>query len=369
MRPSVDRIVNYRLISAGMKKYRKLSGVKEIARLADVSIGTVDRVIHNRTGVSAKTRSKIETIIKQLNYQPNILASRLASGKVYRLAVLIPRGSEKTDFWDAPLKGINRAEEEIRQYGISVTTFFFDLNDKSTFIESTKKIKQQKRFDGVLMAPSFVKESISFTRYCQDHSIPFVFIDSTIEANGSLSYIGPPLFQSGFLGARLCTFGMKTTKKILFITISKEKNRYDYSKIEEGFKNYFFENNVDHDLVKLTITDTEKESVFRNLEKTFVKNPDIEVIFVTNSRVFSVAQFLESKTNRQIHLVGYDFSKENQHYLKNGLIDFLICHKPEEQGYRGLMSLYHHLALNLPVDPVYFMPIDIVTKENQDFYR
>ncbi len=353
----------------GMKKYQKLSGVKEIARLADVSIGTVDRVIHNRTGVSAKTKSKIENIIKQLNYQPNILASRLASGKVYRLAVLIPRGSERTDFWDTPLKGIKRAEEEIRQYGISVATFFFDLNDKSTFIASTEKIRQQKRFDGVLMAPSFVKESISFTRYCQEHSIPFVFIDSNIEVNGSLSYIGPPLFQSGFLGARLCTFGMKNTKKILFITISKEKNRYNYSKIEEGFKNYFFENDVDHQLIKLTITDTEKESVFRNLEKAFVKHPDIEVIFVTNSRVFSVAQFLESKKHKKIHLVGYDFSKENQNYLKNGLIDFLICHKPEEQGYRGLMSLYHHLALNLPVDQVYFMPIDIVTKENQDFYR
>lgn len=352
-----------------MKKYNKLSGVKEIARLADVSIGTVDRVIHNRTGVSAKTKSKIEKIIKQLNYQPNILASRLASGKIYRLAVLIPSGSEKTDFWDAPLKGIKRAEEEIRQYGISVTTFFFDLNDNSTFIASTEKIKQQKRFDGVLMAPLFVKESLTFIRYCQEHSIPFVFIDSNIEVDGSLSYIGPPLFQSGFLGARLCTFGMKKTKKILFITISKEKNRYNYSKIEEGFKNYFFENDIDHQLIKLTIENTEKESVFLNLEKAFVQHSDVEVIFVTNSRVFSVAQFLESKKYTQIHLVGYDFSKENQNYLKNGLIDFLICHKPEEQGYRGLMSLYHHLALNLPVDQMYFMPIDIVTKENQDFYR
>lgn len=352
-----------------MKKQKKLSGVKEIARLADVSIATVDRVIHNRSGVSPKTKSKIETIIKELNYQPNILASRLASGKVYRLAVLIPKGSEKTDFWDAPLKGIKRAEEEVRQYGIFVDYFFFDLNNKNSFIESAEKIKKHKRFDGVLLAPSFVKESIQFIHYCHENGIPFVFIDSNLEVKGSLSYIGPPLFQSGFLGARLCAFGMQHTQKILFINISKESNSFNYSKIEEGFKNYFFENDVDHEMIKLDITDTEKKSVFLNLEKAFAQHPDIEVIFVTNSRVFYVAQFLESKNYSHIHLVGYDFSKENQNYLKNGWINFLICHKPEEQGHKGLMSLYHHLALNLPVDQIYFMPIDIVTKENQDFYR
>jgi LacI family transcriptional regulator len=33
------------------------------------------------------------------------------------------------------------------------------------------------------------------------------------------------------------------------------------------------------------------------------------------------------------------------------------------------MNLYHHLSLKLPVDKVYYMPIDIVTKENQEYYR
>ena len=73
-------------------------GVKEIARLAKVSLATVDRVLHNRTGVSEATRTKIQKIIKRLNYRPNILARRLASGKVYRFAVLIPV-SEESGYW------------------------------------------------------------------------------------------------------------------------------------------------------------------------------------------------------------------------------------------------------------------------------
>ncbi|SHN14728.1 transcriptional regulator, LacI family [Cyclobacterium lianum] len=352
-----------------MKNNNKLTGVKEIARLADVSIATVDRVLHNRPGVSAKTKSKIEAIIKQLNYSPNILASRLASGKIFHLAVLIPKSSDRTDFWDAPLKGIERAAEEISRYGVRVAYYFFDLNNEDSFVSSADSILKEKKLDGVLMAPSFVSKSIRFVQRCKEKKIPFVFIDSNVEEAESLSYIGPPLFESGFLGARLCVLGMHRSDKVLFVTISREGSSYNYSRIEAGFKFFFFENDLHHEMIKLDIEDTERNSVFSNLEKAFSKYPDIEAIFVTNSRVFSVAQFLELKNYSKIHLVGYDFSQENQKYLKKGMINFLICHKPEEQGYKGLMSLYHHLALKLKVDQTYYMPIDIVTRENQDFYR
>ena len=84
-------------------------GVKEIARLANVSLATVDRVLHNRIGVSDATRTKIQKIIKNLDYRPNILARRLASGKVYHFAALIPQVPEETAYWQALLNGINRA--------------------------------------------------------------------------------------------------------------------------------------------------------------------------------------------------------------------------------------------------------------------
>ena len=64
----------------------ELTGVKEIARRANVSIATVDRVIHNRIGVSEKTKAKINKIILELKYQPNLLAQRLASRKIFKLA-------------------------------------------------------------------------------------------------------------------------------------------------------------------------------------------------------------------------------------------------------------------------------------------
>lgn len=351
-----------------MKKKEKNIGVKEIAKRANVSIATVDRVIHNRSGVSPKTKSKIEAIIKELNYQPNILASRLASGKVFDIAVLIPKGSEETDFWDAPLKGILRAESEIRQYGIHIETFLFDLNDKDSFREQGKRI-HEKKMDGVLLSPTFIEESIEFVKICRSHHIPYVFIDSNIKEYNNLSYIGPHLFQSGYLGAKLCTFDKNQGEKVMLVNISKDINNYNYIRIEEGFRAYYGDQNEKKEIVRLDIHRSDFVSVAKELSKTFKEHPDIGVIFVTNSRVFSVARYLKEYKIKNVHLIGYDFLKENVEYLKEGIIDFLICHKPEDQGYKGIMSLYHHLALSLPIEKIYFMPIDIITKENQEYYR
>ena len=57
--------------------------IKDIAEKSGVSIGTVDRVLHNRPNVSAKSRKKVEDVLKEINYRPNLYASVLASKKKY----------------------------------------------------------------------------------------------------------------------------------------------------------------------------------------------------------------------------------------------------------------------------------------------
>ena len=65
--------------------------IKDIAALAGVSTGTVDRVLHNRGEVSQKSRKKIEKILTELNYQPNIYATALASKKNIPLLLYYPK--------------------------------------------------------------------------------------------------------------------------------------------------------------------------------------------------------------------------------------------------------------------------------------
>lgn len=345
-------------------------GVKEIARLANVSLATVDRVLHNRAGVSEETRTKIQKIIQRLNYRPNILARRLASGKVYRFAALIPSVSEETAYWQAPLNGINRAESELSQYGIKVERYFFDQNDKKSFSAQAKVILDSE-IDGLVLAPTFIEESVQFTNSCKELKVPYVFINSDIPTQDSLCYIGPELFKSGYLAASLARISRSQPGKILVVNIVKEIDNQQHYIVrkEEGFRRYFKDNHIDADIIEMNVNQTDYRAVDKSLTDIFDRNPDITTIFVTNSRVFSVAKFLEKNGRTDLLLIGYDYIEENIQALKKGMINFLICQKPEEQGYRGVMALYHHLILKIPIANIDYMPIDIITRENYEFYK
>lgn len=351
------------------QKENEYHGVKEIARRANVSIATVDRVLHERPGVSAATKRKINAIITELNYQPNIIASRLASRKVFHLAVLIPKVSTETDFWQAPLDGIKRAEAAVKEYGVHVARYFFNLENRKSF-EMQANVILQSEVDGVLLAPSFIDEATRFTAACRKGKIPYVLIDSNIPQQEGLCYIGPHLFRSGYLGAQLMNFMLREKSEILVVNIAKEVDDHNYlMQIEEGFRAYLKYHNLYHEIVKMDITLTDYLSVEEELSGIFNQYPRLKAVFVTNSRVFSVARYLEKAKQEDIILIGYDFLKENIEYLKRGVIDILICHKPEEQGYKGIMALYQHLVLGTGVEKISFMPIDIITRENYEFYH
>ncbi|GGB85938.1 LacI family DNA-binding transcriptional regulator [Dyadobacter sediminis] len=351
-----------------MEKEHTSYGVKEIARRANVSTATVDRVLHNRTGVSEKTRIRISEIIKELDYQPNILASRLASRKIISLAILLPGVSEETDFWSAPLNGIRRAESEIKQYGVQMKYFFYDINDKNSFQEHINQLLELD-VHGILVAPSFIEETSRLAAQCAKRKIPFIFIDSDVPDLQSLAYIGPHLYKSGYTGAKLLTYRLGSNKKVLFINISKEIENFNYKEIEEGFRAYFQDREQANEIVRIDIRETDYQSVARHLTYVFHLNKDIGAAFVTNSRVHTVASFLKNSHRTDVSLIGYDFLKENVAYLENNVIDFLICHRPEDQGYRGVMALYQTLVMNAAVTNPYYMPIDIITKENYEFYQ
>ncbi|MGN7818592.1 LacI family DNA-binding transcriptional regulator [Chitinophaga sp. 22536] len=343
-------------------------GVKEIARRANVAIATVDRVIHNRPGVSPKTKSKIEAIIRELNYQPNILARRLASRHVLRLATVLPKvSSQETDFWTLPVAGIQKAEEEIKQFGVKVEPFYFDLNDRKSFGKVTRQLLKNP-VDGILLAPSFIEESITFIRSCKELNIPYVFINSDIPHQESLCYIGPDLFRSGYQAGQLIHYCTPRNAKVLVLNISHEiEDHHHLLRKEEGLRAYF--QDTKRPIVKKDVRQTDQASVEKELSKALQQHADVRAIFVTNSRVAAVSRYLEKKgIDKDILLIGYDFTKENVSRLDQGHIDFLICQQPQEQGYRGIMALYQHLVMKVPVEKTHFMPIDIITKENHAFY-
>ncbi|MCB0685979.1 MAG: substrate-binding domain-containing protein [Saprospiraceae bacterium] len=344
-------------------------GIKEIAKRANVSIATVDRVLHNRGGVAKATKIKIQEILDEIDYHPNILASRLKSNKKYILGILIPEVSSDTTFWEAPYNGIIQALREIDNYGINGKPYLFNLSDKSSFVKRSQELLADN-VDAVLMAPSFVPEASRFAMELEDRQIPYLLIDSILPKREYISYIGPNLRGSGAVAAQLTHLLLKKAKdQVLVINISSlKKPNVNLKEIEAGFHEYFESNYPNVHVHSLSLKDGNLKTLNQKLQNYLAENPAIRSIFVTNSRVHYVARLLEEQGKKHLSLIGFDYLEENLQYLKGGAIDFLICHKPEQQGYMGIMSLHQHLVLSQEVPNVQFMPIDIVTKENCDFY-
>ena len=87
--------------------------IRDIAEIANVSIGTVDRVIHNRNGVSMATREKVRKLLAEYDYTPDIIASSLALKRDIHLAAVMPRVVNEHAFWKLPQKGIQRALDAV----------------------------------------------------------------------------------------------------------------------------------------------------------------------------------------------------------------------------------------------------------------
>src|SRR5882672_6026521 len=85
----------------------KTVGIKEIAKAAGVSIGTVDRALHGRAGISAATRTKIVSMAERLGYRPNLAARHLKLSRQRKISVHLPQ--EIASFFDALRVGIRQS--------------------------------------------------------------------------------------------------------------------------------------------------------------------------------------------------------------------------------------------------------------------
>jgi len=342
--------------------------IKDIAKLAGVSPGTVDRVIHKRGDVSEETRKKVQAILNKSDYHPDILARTLSSKKTYLFSVIMPVSVNGNDFWEAPKSGIEKAVGEIERYGVKINQYLFNQFDRDSFAAKAFDLLSDHP-DGILFAPVFLDDSIKFIRECQIWKIPVALFNSNIEEVKATSYIGQDALQSGYLGARLLGYGISLPSDVLIINLAGRKDNYNHIiHRETGFRQYFDEHpGMGINLHTIDTNHSSDEKLVAELDRAFTELK-VKGIFVTNSRVFKVAEYLQSRGIKGIHLIGYDLLQANVNALKNNLIDFLISQRPGEQAYKGIISLFNIIVLNKIVDAKQYMPIDIISKENIDFY-
>ena len=266
--------------------------IKDIARLADVSVGTVDRVIHGRSGVSEASRKRVEEILKQLDYQPNMYASALASNKKYTFACLLPKHLEG-EYWTDVEKGINKALSTYSDFNTTVKTTYYDPYDYHSFVDASNDIVAQHP-DGVMVAPTILKYTQIFIEQLTELDIPYIYIDSNIKEIPPLAFFGQNSRQSGYFAARMLMLLARDEKEIVIfrkihegiVGSNQQENR------EKGFRQYMKEYHPSCNILELDLHAERNDEDALMLDAFFQQHPTVRNGITFNSKVYIVGEYL-----------------------------------------------------------------------------
>ena len=344
--------------------------IKDIAARAGVSVGTVDRVLHNRPNVSPPAREKVEKALKEMDYQPNMYASALAYNRSYTFYLIMPKHASEA-YWDEIEEGAYQACEVRRDFHVDVKMLYYHRFDDETFIKACEDCFSMQP-DGVIIVPSSLDNTRMFTDKLHEANIPFVMLDSYMPDLKPLAFYGQDSFCSGYFAAKMLMLIASDSKEIMVmkqmkggrVASKQQDNR------EVGFRHYMHDHfpNVKIEEVNLPLEE-EKATYDDILEEYFTSHPKTHHCITFCSKAHIVGEFLLRTNRRDVQIMGYDMVKKNAKCLREGSISFLIAQHAYMQGYYCVEALFSAIVLKKKVRPVNYMPIEILNKENVDFYQ
>lgn len=293
--------------------------IKDIAKMADVSVGTVDRVIHGRSGVSEASRKRVEEILEKLNYQPNMYASALASNKKYAFACLLPQ-HETGEYWTEVESGIQEALSTYSDFNITVKLSYYDPYDYHSFDRAARSIVEQEP-DGVLFAPTAPQYTAPFTGELEKLNIPYIYIDSNIKEAPALSFFGQNSHQSGYFAARMLMLlaGEDVREIVIFRKINEGivgSNQQERREI--GFREYMREHHPACRIWELDLHAKRDDEDTQMLDDFFRIHPTVKNGITFNSKAYIIGEYLQKHRRTDFNLMGYDLLQRNVDCLKQG---------------------------------------------------
>lgn len=339
--------------------------IKDIAKLAGVSKGTVDRVLHKRGKVSTAAFEKVNEVLKVIDYEPNHIARNLKNNKMYRISILLP-DPNIDPYWQACIWGIEAAIKEFKAYNLNIEIFYFNPEKKKSFLKTAETILEVSP-DAVLLAPLFQKETVEVIQKYDANNIVVNTFNSQVESSLVKSFVGQDLFRSGRVAAKLLDT-VVAKGEIAIIHIDENfKNASHMQEKERGFRKYFEEKKISRGTI--TTLKLKNPNVELNFKTFLTENPNLSGIFVTTSKAYQIAKMISETKGKKINVVGYDLIDENVAFLEQGIIDYVIHQNPKRQAYLGVTSLVEYFLFQKEFSERILLPIDIVNAENADYYR
>lgn len=344
--------------------------IKDIAKRAGVSVGTVDRVLHNRPNVSESALAKVRKVLDEISYQPNVYASALASNRHCTFYLLMPKHDSEA-YWEEVQEGAIKAVEKRRDFKINLRTILYERFKSETFVKAYQQCLDEQP-DGVILVPSTLDVTRDFTDILHENDIPFVLLDSYMPDLKPLSFYGQDSFASGYFAARMMMLIAGKEKEIMMmkqmqngrVASKQQDNR------EVGFRHYMHDHFPEIKISEIDLPlDKDRKDYDILLEEFFTKHPQVHHCITFSSKAHIVGEFLLRTNRRNIQIMGYDMVGKNAQCIRQGSISFLIAQHGYMQGYNCVDALFQAIILKNEVNPVNYMPIELLTRENVDFYQ
>ncbi|WP_407267779.1 LacI family DNA-binding transcriptional regulator [Radiobacillus sp. PE A8.2] len=319
-----------------------MATIKQISELAGVSIGTVDRVLHNRPGVSEKTKDKVLKIAKELGYKSNVIGKALVNQRKPKVlgAVIL---SEKSGYFNALIKnGMDQAMEEIGQFGIKIKYYFLDSIDVNKARHLMKKVEEDN-LSGLIIRPmddEKIRESIN---QFVAKGIPVVTCSWDIKNSNRMCFVGHDHYKEGRIAANLLTKIMREPGEV-GILCSSYNVLAQRQKIT-GLTDYLNEKELGVEVKQIVETYNEKQMILEKTLELLQSNPNIKALAIQTSYAEVVCQVVKQLgLERKLIIFHYGLLEPN--LLTENLIDFVIEENPALNGYKAVKVLFDKLFYN-----------------------
>ena len=333
--------------------------IKDVAREAGVSIGTVDRVLHNRGRVSEQKMMAVLNAVEKLNYKPSQIARALVKRKnILKIGITYPKVDD--DFWSEIPVGIEAAKSKLSAFGVEFIINLTETYDVGEQAESIDNLIAQG-VNGIILTPI----DDSSAEQIDSHIPPDIPYASVINPVGYVSHcdfhIGPDDFLLGNLIARLITLFCGERNNIIILAPNYKLNGTQQriagviSKISQELTGL----NLLRVIPIMGITDEDiRSNVYNATVEAIDTYSSLDAVYVTNGFFDNAALAVRDiRPKRDIKIFGHEYTSNLPELIEEGIVAATIYQKPAEQWYQAIISLHDYLSGNNKV-----MPADVHTE-------
>ncbi|MDO4273524.1 MAG: LacI family DNA-binding transcriptional regulator [Eubacteriales bacterium] len=335
--------------------------INEIAKLANVSRATVDKVIHNRPGVKKETKDRVQAIIENVDYHPNLIGKALVLSKnPMKVGVILT--PDYNPFIQVLLSGIQKAEKEFASFGFEVEVKMLTTLEPAELISILIELENMN-IAGLALLPLNSPQVINKIHQMQKKGIKILTFNSPLEEIHGFRYVGQNHVKAGAVAAGLMEKLLPEGGKVGIIISSKTLSCHpDRLK---GFQTRLNEHDNGISIVDVKENQDKKEEAFRIALSYLNKYPDLSGFYLSGSGSDGVRNALAvANVTRPVKIISHDLVPETETLLKEGIIDFVISQNAREQGYQIVKQLFDHLIkMHTPSNYYYEIPIEIISRE------